>query len=361
MPIDVRALLEESHHLRRDQRFHGHVPLPFSARVARTRAALQTLSVPCASLADRTGRRAPGAKSLSIGYDATPRPTIFFPHKAPPSRAVQPPVLPSNSTSAAPRRPPSLLPVCFHEGHGTDRMARFAASTTRWQRGDLPLGPARRLLGGSPCNKSASAETLLLKASVGGSPARQSEQWRSEPRRRSPKRCTRRARPGLGRVPGTFRRDHPWTASSHSRSGRRIHSCASRWASCCSGSASASSSIQAASWACSARRCRSWHSRVFFRLLAWRGRGRAGAGAVRERRHEVRRPGAHRPVPGTLLIFLIAPKVVYAESGFPLLALPGEFLLKDLVLMAGAVMLASTASARETARQATLQFRTEMP
>src|SRR5262249_2902819 len=35
---------------------------------------------------------------------------------------------------------------------------------------------------------------------------------------------------------------------------------------------------------------------------------------------------------GTLLIFLVAPKVVYAESGFPLLALPGQFLLKDLVL-----------------------------
>jgi putative oxidoreductase len=64
---------------------------------------------------------------------------------------------------------------------------------------------------------------------------------------------------------------------------------------------------------------------------------------------------------GTLLIFLIAPKVVYAESGFPLLALPGEFLLKDLVLMAGAVMLTSTASARETARQATLRLRTQMP
>ena len=64
---------------------------------------------------------------------------------------------------------------------------------------------------------------------------------------------------------------------------------------------------------------------------------------------------------GTLFIFLIAPKVVYAESGFPLLALPGQFLLKDLVLMAGAVMLASTASARETARQASLRLRAETP
>ncbi|HZR99026.1 MAG TPA: DUF417 family protein [Chloroflexota bacterium] len=63
----------------------------------------------------------------------------------------------------------------------------------------------------------------------------------------------------------------------------------------------------------------------------------------------------------TLFIFLITPKVVYAESGFPLLALPGQFLLKDLVLMAGAVMLASTASARETARQASLRLRPETP
>lgn len=60
---------------------------------------------------------------------------------------------------------------------------------------------------------------------------------------------------------------------------------------------------------------------------------------------------------GTLLIFLIAPKVVYGESGFPLLALPGEFLLKDLVLMASSAVLASTASARETARQASLRLR----
>ena len=62
---------------------------------------------------------------------------------------------------------------------------------------------------------------------------------------------------------------------------------------------------------------------------------------------------------GTLLIFLIAPKVVYAESGFPLLALPGQFLLKDLVLMASSVMLVATASARETARQPSLYARPE--
>ena len=52
---------------------------------------------------------------------------------------------------------------------------------------------------------------------------------------------------------------------------------------------------------------------------------------------------------GTLLIFVIAPKVVYGDAGFPLLALPGEFLLKDLVLMAAAVTLTSIASAREAA------------
>jgi uncharacterized membrane protein YkgB len=52
---------------------------------------------------------------------------------------------------------------------------------------------------------------------------------------------------------------------------------------------------------------------------------------------------------GTLLIFLIAPKVVYGDAGFPLLQLPGEFLLKDLVLFASSVSLISMASAREAA------------
>jgi len=42
---------------------------------------------------------------------------------------------------------------------------------------------------------------------------------------------------------------------------------------------------------------------------------------------------------GTLLIFLIAPMVSYGESGFPFLTLAGEFLLKDLVLMAAAISL----------------------
>lgn len=42
---------------------------------------------------------------------------------------------------------------------------------------------------------------------------------------------------------------------------------------------------------------------------------------------------------GTLLIFLIAPMVSYGEAGFPFLTLAGEFLLKDLVLLAAAVSL----------------------
>lgn len=42
---------------------------------------------------------------------------------------------------------------------------------------------------------------------------------------------------------------------------------------------------------------------------------------------------------GTLTIFLIAPAVTYGGAGFPLLALPGEFLLKDLVLMAASMVI----------------------
>lgn len=42
---------------------------------------------------------------------------------------------------------------------------------------------------------------------------------------------------------------------------------------------------------------------------------------------------------GTLLIFLIAPMVSYGEAGFPFLTLAGEFLLKDIVLLAAAVSL----------------------
>jgi len=37
---------------------------------------------------------------------------------------------------------------------------------------------------------------------------------------------------------------------------------------------------------------------------------------------------------GTLTVFLIAPAVSYGDKGFPFLTLAGEFLLKDLVLIA---------------------------
>jgi uncharacterized membrane protein YkgB len=43
---------------------------------------------------------------------------------------------------------------------------------------------------------------------------------------------------------------------------------------------------------------------------------------------------------GTLTIFLIAPMVVYVEGRAPLLALPGQFLLKDLALFAAAMVVA---------------------
>lgn len=40
---------------------------------------------------------------------------------------------------------------------------------------------------------------------------------------------------------------------------------------------------------------------------------------------------------GTLAIFLKAPAVTYGDAGFPYLALPGQFLLKDLVLAAASL------------------------
>lgn len=40
---------------------------------------------------------------------------------------------------------------------------------------------------------------------------------------------------------------------------------------------------------------------------------------------------------GTLLIFLVAPAVSFGEAGFPLLTLAGEFLIKDVVLLATAL------------------------
>lgn len=47
---------------------------------------------------------------------------------------------------------------------------------------------------------------------------------------------------------------------------------------------------------------------------------------------------------GTLLIFVIAPAVSYGEAGFPNLTLAGEFLLKDLVLLSAALVVAGSAS-----------------
>jgi uncharacterized membrane protein YkgB len=51
---------------------------------------------------------------------------------------------------------------------------------------------------------------------------------------------------------------------------------------------------------------------------------------------------------GTLLIFVIAPAVTYGDAGFPKLTLPGEFLLKDLGLMAASVCLMGLETARRT-------------
>lgn len=59
---------------------------------------------------------------------------------------------------------------------------------------------------------------------------------------------------------------------------------------------------------------------------------------------------------GTLVIFLIAPAVAYGDRGFPWLALPGEFLLKDLVLFSTALFFVgcTPATARNKERQAKL-------
>ena len=50
---------------------------------------------------------------------------------------------------------------------------------------------------------------------------------------------------------------------------------------------------------------------------------------------------------GTLTIFLIAPGV----TGFPILTLAGQFLLKDVVLVAATVAVIATDAAREPVRQ----------
>ena len=54
---------------------------------------------------------------------------------------------------------------------------------------------------------------------------------------------------------------------------------------------------------------------------------------------------------GTLTIFVIAPGV----TGFPLLTLTGQFLLKDVVLAAAAVNVAAMDAAKQTSKQPMVQ------
>ena len=60
---------------------------------------------------------------------------------------------------------------------------------------------------------------------------------------------------------------------------------------------------------------------------------------------------------GTLAILILTPKVAYSDAGFPLLSLPGEFLLKDIVLMAASASLSAMASAREMMQTAPMDQR----
>jgi uncharacterized membrane protein YkgB len=55
---------------------------------------------------------------------------------------------------------------------------------------------------------------------------------------------------------------------------------------------------------------------------------------------------------GTLTIFVIAPGV----TGFPLLTLAGQFLLKDVVLAAAAVNVAAIDAASQTSKQRVIQM-----
>lgn len=55
---------------------------------------------------------------------------------------------------------------------------------------------------------------------------------------------------------------------------------------------------------------------------------------------------------GTFTIFLTAPAV----TGFPLLTLAGQFLLKDVVLAAAAVSVAATDAAKQTNKQQAVQM-----
>lgn len=51
---------------------------------------------------------------------------------------------------------------------------------------------------------------------------------------------------------------------------------------------------------------------------------------------------------GTIAILILTPKVAYGDAGFPVLSLPGEFLLKDTVLMAASAALSAMAATRES-------------
>jgi uncharacterized membrane protein YkgB len=55
---------------------------------------------------------------------------------------------------------------------------------------------------------------------------------------------------------------------------------------------------------------------------------------------------------GTLTIFVIAPSV----TGFPLLTLAGQFLLKDVVLAAAAFNVAAMDAAKQTSKQHVVQM-----
>lgn len=60
---------------------------------------------------------------------------------------------------------------------------------------------------------------------------------------------------------------------------------------------------------------------------------------------------------GTIAILILTPKVAYGDAGFPLLSLPGEFLLKDIVLMAASASLSAMAQTQEMAQVRTSQPR----
>ena len=53
---------------------------------------------------------------------------------------------------------------------------------------------------------------------------------------------------------------------------------------------------------------------------------------------------------GTLTIFIVAPAVTYGTKGFPYLSLAGQFLLKDFVLAAAAIVMVAIESIKVRAR-----------